>query len=542
MNFAGALVLVAVAHGVAYTLCMRELLHLLQLESYQLPGYFRALKRVGWRVCLPGVIMIILLPAIMHIASLLPWWGFSDILDVARASAPALLCGGGVYAWLRKRPAKKALAFTPRMVRLFVASCIVQTLLVALLFDLVVVLDAAKPTWLPITYFAAFLLPLFNPLWVALTAWLVRPLEARVNRWFFQDAQRVLRDRQGLIRIGITGSYGKTSAKFLLATLLAERYNVLATPGSFNTPMGLARVIREQLAPEHQVFIAEMGARHVGDIRELCELVGPSIGLLTSVGPQHLETMGTIERVTETKYELIQSLPRDGAAFFGRGNEICERLFARCPLKEKHLAGERLRAEDIEVGPFGSRFTLVDGQGHRVHCQTKLLGTHNIDNLLLCAEAALQLGLTLDELAAGIAKLQPVEHRLQLIDAGNGVTVIDDAFNSNPAGAKSALDVLRGFSPARRIVITPGMVELGPQQDALNETFGRQMADSADIAILIGRRRVEPIVRGLEKGGFDAANLHVVSTLDESTALLATLARPGDAVLYENDLPENYAE
>jgi UDP-N-acetylmuramoyl-tripeptide--D-alanyl-D-alanine ligase len=350
-----------------------------------------------------------------------------------------------------------------------------------------------------------------------------------------------LKDQPGLIRIGITGSYGKTSTKFLLATLLSEKYRVLATPASFNTPMGVTRIIREQLKPEHQVFIAEMGARHVGDIREMCQLVHPTIGLLTSVGPQHLETFGTVDRVAQTKYELMEALPDDGAAFFARDGGVCERLYARCPLPDKHLAGEHLRAENVEVGPWGSRFALVDDQGRRVDCQTKLLGAHNIDNLLLCAEVALHLGLDLQQLSAGIAKLAPVEHRLQLLDTGNGVTVIDDAFNSNPAGAKAALDVLRSF-PKRRIVITPGMVELGPRQAELNESFGRQMADSADIALLIGKRRTEPIVQGLAKGGFDAANLHVVANLEESTALLGTLVRPGDTVLYENDLPENYAE
>jgi len=507
-------------------LCARPFWHLLQLESYQLPGYGRALRRVGWREWFSGALLA--MTNLLLIGALF-WSAFSGmILFVAWATLIDFAVAVFVYMRLRRRPTKKKLVITPRLARLLWA-----TLLVCVLGSLAAYI---------VHYMLALLWPLLTPAWVALAAWLVQPLEARVNKGFFQDAQRVLRGRPELIRIGITGSYGKTSVKFMLATLLGERFHVLTTPGSFNTPMGLARVIREQLAPEHQVFIAEMGARHVGDIRELCELVSPAIGLLTSVGPQHLETMGTIERVTETKYELIQSLPRDGAAFFGRNNEICERLYHRCPLSEKRLAGERLRAEDVEVGPFGSRFALADGQGRRVLCQTKLLGAHNIDNLLLCAEAALHLGLTLEEMAAGIAKLQPVEHRLQLLDTGNGVIVIDDAFNSNPAGAKSALDVLRGFTTGRRIVITPGMVELGPQQDALNETFGRQMADSADIAILIGKRRAEPIIRGLEKGGFDPSNLHVVSTLDESTALLATLARPGDAVLYENDLPENYAE
>ncbi|MCL2812428.1 MAG: Mur ligase family protein [Clostridia bacterium] len=379
----------AAAAVIASMACARPFWHLLQLESYQLPGYRRALQRVGWKEWLPGALL-----AVANVALLfgLAWGALRTVSIWPVLAALAIVAPAAwVYKRLVKRPAKKELVFTPRLIRLIWA-----TLLVCLLGGAAVCF--AHPL-------LGMLWPLLTPVWVALAAWLVQPLEARVNKWFFQDAQRILRGRPELIRIGITGSYGKTSTKFVLATLLAERYNVLTTPGSFNTPMGLTRVIRERLLPGHQVFIAEMGARHVGDIRELCELVNPVIGLLTSVGPQHLETMGTIERITETKYELIQSLPRDGAAFFGRGNEICERLYHRCPLKEKRLAGERLRAEDVEVGPFGSRFLLVDEKGQRVRCETKLLGVHNIDNLLLCAEVAQHLGLTLDEMSAGINKL-----------------------------------------------------------------------------------------------------------------------------------------
>lgn len=506
-------------------LCMRPLLHLSQLESYQLPGYWRAVRRIGWKVWVPGLVMAavngVLIFGLGWVVFGVRGWmlGLLTLLDFA--------CAGYLFFERRKQPVKKALVWTQRAKRLAWATAVIVLLGAT---GMALIHPLLGLVW-----------PALAPVWMLLAAWVVQPLEARVNRGFFRDAQRILRERPGLIRIGITGSYGKTSTKFLLATLLAEHYTVLATPSSFNTPMGVTRVIREQLQPEHEVFIAEMGARHVGDIREMCELVHPTIGLLTSVGPQHLETFGNIERVTATKYELIEALPQDGAAFFARDDNICERLFARCPLREKHLAGEHLRAENVEVGPFGSRFVLVHAQGERIECQTKLLGAHNIQNLLLCCEVALHLGLTLPELSAGIAKLQPVEHRLQLIDSGNGITVIDDAFNSNPAGAKAALDVLGRFPP-RRIVITPGMVELGAQQDALNKTFGRQMADCADIVILVGKRRTGPIVEGLRAGNFPEGSLHIVSSLAESTAKLGSLVRAGDTVLYENDLPENYAE
>ncbi len=533
----------------ANTLIMHTLLHLFQLESYQLPGYFRALRRVWLRAFLPGI----LLAAVVYAQG---WLGFPNEITMwlynrIRMFYEAffgllwmlpLIVAIVIFLVVRALPSKKPLVYTPRMKRLIVAAFLTHSALLmgyewalrglpSSSLGLRVVLWLTDPT----------LHSILNPLWLVVAALLVSPVERKINQGFFADAQRKLDEHEGLIRIGITGSYGKTSTKFLLKTLLDEKYKVYATPASYNTPMGVTRVIREQLAADDQVFIAEMGARHVGDISEMCELVHPTIGILTSVGPQHLDTFGTIEAIAATKYELIEWLPTDGKAFFARDGAICERLYAQCELADKTLAGQHLSVADITTGPFGSRFALADDQGRRISCETKLLGEHNIMNLLLCCEVALALGLSMEQLAAGIAKLTPVEHRLQLLDTGNGVTVIDDAFNSNPNGAKAAMAVLAQFPP-RRIVITPGMVELGDEQDALNRAFGEQMAHAADIAILIGKRRTDPIAEGLLSAGFDSANLHRVSTLDESTALLATLVRAGDTVLYENDLPDNYAE
>ena len=260
----------------------------------------------------------------------------------------------------------------------------------------------------------------------------------------------MLEARKDLIKIGITGSYGKTSTKFILAAILGEKYSVLPTPSSFNTPMGLTKVIRTQLEPHHQVFIAEMGARHVGDIKELCDLVRPEYGVLTSVGEQHLETMGNIETIASTKFELIEGLKPGGAAFFGADDGgWCDKLFARAR-GEKHRAGLgsgylSMYAEDITVGPSGSRFTLSDGEGGRVTCETKLLGKHNIQNIVLSCAVAKRLGMTMEEIARGVLRAQPVEHRLQLIKGANGVIVIDDAFNANPSGAAAAFEVLGSF-------------------------------------------------------------------------------------------------
>ena len=390
-----------------------------------------------------------------------------------------------------------------------------------------------------------WLFPLGLPLWLAVGALLAWPVERGIYELYFQDARRKLADRPDLIRIGITGSFGKTSVKTLLATMLSGRFQVLSTPSSFNTPMGLTRVIRERLEPAHQIFLAEMGARHRGDIRELCRLVNPDHGVLTSVGAQHLDTFGSVEAIRETKYDLIRAIPETGVSFFPDDGGICRELYERTEKPRRLVSlragsGADIWAEDIRVSPRGSGFTLCRGD-ERIACETRLLGAHNIQNLLLAAAVCAELGMSLKEISRGISLVEPVEHRLQMLDNPGGVTLIDDAFNSNPAGASRALEVLKAF-PAKRMIVTPGMVELGSEEAAYNRRFGEQMAESVDRAILVGPKHTAPIREGLLSRGFPEEAIHTVASLSEAADLMRQLAGPGDTVLFENDLPDNYTE
>lgn len=514
-------ILVDIVQALAMALCLPlsgwRLLHYFQLESYQLPGFYRSVRRNAQKTLIPGVALAALGVMLLVLGAGVP-------VRIALVLAMAAL----LFLRARREKLKKPFVVTERVKRLIATHA-------ATAFVLALAAGAVSDVLL-------YLLPALEPALIALAALCVLPVEKHINRQFVEDAKKRLAANPNLIRIGITGSYGKTSTKFLLRDILSVKYSVLATPSSFNTTMGVTRVIREQLMPSHQVFIAEMGARHVGDIRELADLVHPTIGLLTSVGPQHLDTFGTIERIRDTKYELIDGLPQNGTAIFARDGAICEELCARCPLERKYMPGDLVEAEDIEWGPFGTRFTLVDREtGERAACRTRLLGEHAIANLLLCCTAARALGMTPHEIALGVSRCQPVEHRLELLDGGAGVSIIDDAFNANPVGAKAALRVLKAF-PGRRIVITPGMVELGGEEAAFNRAFGEQMAESADVAILVGKRHTQPIVDGLLAKDFPQERIHVVSSLEESTKVLHGMMRAGDVVLYENDLPDNYSE
>ncbi len=387
--------------------------------------------------------------------------------------------------------------------------------------------------------------PLLLPAVIALSGLLAWPIEKLISEFYFRDARRKLLSNPRLVRIGITGSYGKTSVKHILGAILSEKYPTLITPASFNTPMGVSRAIREKLTPSYQVFVGAIGARHVGDSMEMCVMVRPARGVVVSRGPQHLDTFKTVERVAKTKYELIDALPADGHAYFCDDQGICRKLYERTT-KPKTLVSLRPGDADVwcegaSVSSGGSAFELCTRGKGRIACQTRLLGEHAILNILLAAAVALDLGLSLKQIAHGVSKLEPVKSRLELLPRPGGFTVINDGFNSNPVGAKAALKVLAQF-PKRRIIVTPGMVELGEREAEYNREFGRGIAESADIAVIVGHKRAQPILDGLKEAGFPMENAYRVDSLDASTALLQTLAKPGDTVLYENDLPDHYQE
>ncbi len=515
----------------------RLLFHYFQLESYQHPGYFRTIKRNFIKAFLPGL----MLNAIWALASI----AFSCRLPTDLSGAPSivvslvlLISGWLIGRMCQVQNAKKPLKFTPRIKRLYIVTFIV-------LAGLLILLSSLSRHRDKITVFGwiIWVFPLLLPALIALTGLIAWPGEKLISEMYFRDAQRILKGRNDLIRIGITGSWGKTSVKFILGTILEEKYHTLVTPSSFNTPMGVTRIIRSSLEPGHKVFIAEMGARHVGDIKELCRLVHPHLGILTSVGPQHLDTFRTVERVAKTKYELIEAIPENGKCFFADDDGICRKLFQQTK-KEKYLSGlkpdDDVWAEDISSGPEGSRFILCTSDT-RIPCETRLLGELNIRNIVLCASVAFSLGLSADQISRGIRKIQPVEHRLQLIPNTGGITLIDDAFNSNIRGAEQAFKVLSSFNP-QRIVITPGMVELGKMEADMNREFGEMMASGCDIAILVGKKRSGAIAEGLRKQQFPEQNIHVTDSLEDAASLMRTMVRSGDTVLFENDLPDNYTE
>ena len=442
-----------------------------------------------------------------------------------------------VIAWQEFRTTyKKPIVYTMRVKRLILSAAVLSGGVIALAE--IFTPQIAMPIAL-----ALLVLPV-----VMLTANLLnKPMEAAISRWYYNDAKRILSSMPQLTIIGVTGSFGKTSTKHYLYRILSEKYNVLMTPGNFNTTLGVIRTVREHLKPHHQIFIVEMGAKQVGDIKEICDLVRPTIGIVTAVGEMHLETFHTQENILRTKFELIDALSADGLGVVNLDSEpIAGRLMQhKCRVigyAIDNTSADYL-AQEINYSTSDTSFAIKTADTLREGYTTHLAGRGNILNLLAAVAVADHLQVSEAMQKRAMRQIEQIEHRLSVKRTAGGVTIVDDAYNSNPTGAKMALEVLRNFrrmEGGRRIVVTPGFVELGERQAELNRELGREIATACDIAIVVNKTNREAISAGITEQGFDLSNLIKVDSFAEASARLAQMLRAGDVVLYENDLPDSF--
>ena len=517
------LVVIALLWIPAFILAMRYNLHMFQLNGYKNNEQWRWIGKnirkqwiLIWDFCL-GLTRCFYQPLWLDIVIVL-----SLIMTIL------------VYRAHKRLNTKKKLVYTARVNRLIVSNLILCDLIV---MPLSLFVDGWLSTGLLLCVLGdQFFLNIFANL-------VNRPLESSVRKWYINDAKKKLQSVDGIKIIGITGSYGKTSVKFYLQTLLQAKYNTLVTPESYNTPMGVVRTIREHLKPTHEIFVCEMGARYVGDIKELCDIVHPEMGVITSVGPQHLETFGGIEQVKNTKFELADALPAGGTIFLNGDNEYIQQKAGQYQnvvfyYSEKD-GKDGYRAHMTAVSQLGTEFTMTTPDGETEDFQMRLVGAHNIINVAGAIAVAHMLGISLKELKIPVRRIQPVEHRMQLREHGE-VTIIDDAYNSNPIGSKAAVETLKLFDGVR-ILITPGMVELGDKEEEYNYKFGTYAADCCDYILLVGKKHTEPIRKGVIEAGFDEKKCHTYDRLEEALSYAHSIKAEGHKyILLENDLPDNY--
>ncbi len=437
---------------------------------------------------------------------------------------------------LSPKPAKKPLVYTPRVIRLLVTT-VIWFLLICLLNRFF----GNKYSLLAIAVVYTFVVTPFAPI---ISNIINKPIESTISNGFINKAKKLIGQMPDMKVIGVTGSYGKTSVKFYLYELLSARYEVLATPESYNTPMGVVKTINTMLKPTHQIFICEMGARNVGDIKELCDIVHPDYGIVTSVGEQHLESFHSVSNIQKTKFELpdavYEKTKQEGHIFLNQDSEYI-RSYNKYEGAVTYSAagGASYNASDIRTGIKGTEFTVTAPDNTSQKFNMKLIGAHNVINVIGAIAVCHELGMTLKELVIPVRRLSSVEHRLSLIEQGD-ITIIDDAYNSNPRGAEAALNTLAMFDECCKVVITPGMVELGEKQEELNKAFGEQMAGIADHVIIVDNINTEAIKSGLVSKGFEEEKLYVAESFEKAMQYTRTIPQEKHkVVLIENDLTDN---
>ncbi len=440
-----------------------------------------------------------------------------------------------------KEQTKKPLVITKRVKRLIITTTVLYLIPTVILF---IFFNNIPRVWLMIliitvmsylNYFIVFISNIIN-----------YPYERGVYHYYKNKAQTKLKNMSNLKIIGITGSYGKTSSKNILGDILNIKYNALPTPRNLNTYNGLIMTVNNYMDKFTDIFIAEMGAYVKGEIKGLCNLVHPKYGILTRIGTAHLESFGSEQNIIDEKFELIESLPSDGIGILNGDDPKQINYKLKNKVKTIWIGIDNkdvdVHASDIKCNNKGTSFKVTfKGNKTKYEFQTKLLGDHNVYNILSALALGYEFGISIKDLQQAVKTVKPIEHRLELKRIRN-FYMIDDAYNSNPVGAENATKVL-GMMPGIKVVVTPGMIELGKKEDEYNKMFGEQIAKVADYVVLVGKNHTKPIYEGLINKGFDKDNIIVYNDVRDAYTFINTLTGKKDVyALFENDLPDTYNE
>lgn len=437
--------------------------------------------------------------------------------------------------------AKKPLALTARARRILLGGMVAQVLIFFALSRGLIALEFQQTSALLI---ASGILLLLTPFSLTLSNSTLAPFEAMVQQGYLRQARRILQENRPVV-IGITGSYGKTSTKQILAHILDSHAPTLSTRGSVNTVMGITREIRERLKTDHQFFVVEMGAYGVGSIRRLCNLTPPQAAIVTAVGWAHYERYKSIETVAIAKSELPQAIPESGFAVLNGDDPRCRAM------AEKTKGQAFFYGSDAQAGPLHCRLldhTLTpDGvqcrfeyEGQAYSVVMPVFGEHMATNAAAAFLTACKFGVAPITAVAALKTLPQVKHRLEVHRGSDGVTTIDDAYNSNPAGFANALEVLRTVPGERKILVTPGMVELGERETEEYRRLAPTVVEVCDIVCLVAEHRIPSFVDALLSAGLPEERLRRFGALAEARAFLRSELRGGDVTLFENDLPDLY--
>ncbi len=450
---------------------------------------------------------------------------------------------------------KKGFRRTQRASRLLAAAFMVPVvLMIAVTISVFAAEISAPEVEIAALFVSGFAVFFLAPLWLMIGNVIMYPVESFLRRLFIGSARNVMHEIHPTV-IGITGSYGKTTTKNFIADILNGRFRAYPTPKSYNTMMGVCIAINNDLKDNYSIdhFIVEMGAYVQGEIRRISNLTPPDISVVVEVGPQHLERFGSLENIAIAKYEIIKALKPDGVGIFNWDNPYVRDMYEK-GYPQTRIAvsktispdnvpdgGPRFIATNISESLDGLRFTVTDVEyGDRAEFVTPVVGEHNVTNILLATAVAVHQGMPLADVAFRVRTLQPAESRLVRQTTAQGITIINDAYSANPVGTVSALRVLGMHTTGRRLVVTPGMIELADQHEPENRKLGTEIAQYATDVILVGSEQTKPIKDGLQDAGFTPDHVQTIEELREAVEWYQTNLAPGDTVLFLNDLPDTY--
>ncbi|MGB9843309.1 MAG: Mur ligase family protein [Caldisericia bacterium] len=432
----------------------------------------------------------------------------------------------------RKKLSKKGLVLTKRLNRILYLN-------IFSFFVFILLINILIPDF---NFLLTSLYLIFLPLIILTLNIIILPLEITINNFYFNDAIKKI-DKLKPFIIAITGSYGKTSTKFFINQMLQNKFKTLMTPESYNTAMGITKVIRNNLNEDDKIFIVELAENEVGGFKRLLKLIKPNISVVTSIGIQHLEEFGLEEKIyKEIDYFIDYSIKsKDCKNIFLNGDDKYLSKYSNLKIKKCSIDKELdFYGIIIESNLSGSKFKLIN-KDNEILCETKIIGKENLRNIVIASSVAYNMGLSFNEISESIRKLEPPPHRLNIIDNGI-ITIIDDAYNSNPVGARMAIDLLSKHDKGRRIIITPGFIDLGKKEFEENKKLGEYMKEKVDYVFLVGGKRTKPIFEGLIKENFSKENIFIFKNFFEANDFLKKFLKPNDAILFENDLPEIFEE
>lgn len=517
-------VLFAAIYAVLLGICFVKHLGILQSAGYSGRRYLKWLNKKG---NLAFARIMLLATAILFSSAVLALCVAYLKEYSALLSTAAFLLFLIVYIVADRKIALRSPAtFTPRLKRLFACFVLILAVVAYFAISLLNLLDSVwgNDYFTVLRYVPMSILPVLAIALLLLANVIMKVYELPHNKRFVKSACKKL-SQSNVKTVAITGSFAKTSVKFILSDILKKRFSVISTPRSHNTPMGVSLTLNRADLTQTDIFIAEMGARHEGDIKELCELFPPDYAVITGICPQHLESFLTVENIVKAKGEIIE--PTKNCVLIP--TDI-----------SKYYIDEKIKVVDcvseVVADRNGCQFCLSLG-GEKKVVKTKLLGEHSARNIGLAAALAFELGVSFDEICEAIGELEFVEHRLQLIKK-NGVNILDDGYNSNILGAEAAIEVLKMFS-GKKIAVTPGLVELGVLEKDENFSLGQKLV-GLDSVILVGDTLIQSVKDGYISANGDPQKLIVATTLTEAQTVLSGIIESGDSVLFLNDLPDIY--